>query len=47
MKPQCVTIQLKATEQYFHVVLFITLYEVVLNYKLQRLVQCSNILNLD
>ena len=26
----CVTIQMKATEQYFHVVLFIMLYKVVL-----------------
>ena len=25
MKPKCVTIQMKAIEQYFHVVLFITL----------------------
>ena len=33
MKPQCVTIQKKAIEQYFHVVLFITLYNVVLTLK--------------
>ena len=33
MKPQCVTIQMKAIEQYFHVVLFIMLYKVVLNFK--------------
>ena len=33
MKPQCVTIKMKATEQYFHVVLFITLYKVVLTLK--------------
>ena len=26
MKPGCVTIQMKATEQYFHVVLFIMLF---------------------
>ena len=26
MKPYCVTIQMKAMEQYFHVVLFIMLY---------------------
>ena len=32
MKPTCVTIQMKATEQYFHVVLFIALYEVVLTF---------------
>ena len=30
MKPKSVTIQLKATEQYFPVVLFIMLYKVVL-----------------
>ena len=28
MKPQCVTIQVKGTEQYFHEVLFILLYKV-------------------
>ena len=28
MKPWCVTIQMKAIEQYFHVVLFIMLYKV-------------------
>ena len=33
MKPQCVTIQMKAIEQYFHVVLFIMLYKVVLTFK--------------
>ena len=33
MKPLCVTIQVKATEQYFHVVLFIMLYKVVLTFK--------------
>ena len=33
MKPQCVTIKMKAAEQYFHVVLFITLYKVVLTLK--------------
>ena len=33
MKPWCVTIQMKATEQYFHVVLFIMLYKVVLTFK--------------
>ena len=30
MKPQCVTIQMKAIEQYCHVVLFIMLYRVVI-----------------
>ena len=29
----CVTIQMKATEQYFHVALFIIPYMVVLNFK--------------
>ena len=33
MKPQCATIQMKAIEQYFHVVLFIMLYNVVLTFK--------------
>ena len=33
MKPKCVTIQMKAIEQYFHVVLFITLCKVVLAFK--------------
>ena len=32
VKPWCVTIQLKATEQYFHVVQFIMLYQVVLTF---------------
>jgi len=30
MKPWCVAIQMKAIEQYFHVLLFITLYKEVL-----------------
>ena len=33
IKPYCVTIQLKAIEQYFHVGLFIMLYKVVLTFK--------------
>ena len=33
MKPQCVTIQMKAIEQCFHVVLFIILHEVVLTFE--------------
>ena len=33
MKALCVTIQTKAIEQYFHVVLFIILYKVVLTFK--------------
>ena len=28
MKPYCVTIQMKAIEQYFHVILFIVIYKV-------------------
>ena len=32
MKPQCVTIQMKAIEQYFYVVLFTMLYKVVLTF---------------
>ena len=33
MKPLCVTIQMTAVEQYFHVVLLIMLYKVVLTFK--------------
>ena len=33
MKPYCLTIQMKAIDQYFHVVLFIMLYKVVLTFK--------------
>ena len=33
MKTWCVTIQMKAIEQYFHEVLFIMLYKVVLTFK--------------
>jgi len=33
MKPSCVTIQMKAIEQYFQVVLFIILYKVILTSK--------------
>ena len=32
IKPLCVTIQMKAIEQYFYVVLFIMLYNAVLTY---------------
>ena len=32
-KPQCVTIQIKAAEQYFHAVLFVMLYKVVLTFE--------------
>jgi len=38
-----VTIQMKAVEQYFHVVLFIMLYKVVLNFKSQdKTLVCSH-----
>ena len=33
MKAYCVTIQMKAIEQYFHLVLFITLYKLVLTFE--------------
>ena len=33
MKPQCVTTQMKAIEQYFHVILFIMLHMVVLTFE--------------
>ena len=33
MKPQSVTIHMKATEQYFSVVLFIMLYKIVLTFE--------------
>ena len=33
MKPQCVTIQMKTIEQYFHVVLFIRLHKMALPFK--------------
>ena len=32
MKRQCVTIQVKAIEQYFHEVVFITLHKVILTF---------------
>ena len=32
MKPQCATVEMKAIEQYFHVVLFIMMYKVVLTF---------------
>ena len=33
MKLKCVTIQIKATEQFFHEILFIMLYRVILTFK--------------
>ena len=46
MKAQCVTIQIKAIEQYFHVVLFIMLYKVVLTVKSVDETQVCDHLNL-
>ena len=43
MKSQSVTIQMKATEQYFPVVLFIMLYKVVLTFgSVDKIVQCDH-----
>ena len=36
MKSYCVTIQMKATEQYFSVVLFIMLFKVILTFEFYR-----------
>ena len=42
MKSLIVTIQMKATEQYFHVVLFIMLYEVVLTFgSVDEILKCE------
>ena len=42
MKPYGVTIQMKATEQYFPVVLFIILYKVVLTFEsVDEILQCN------
>ena len=42
MKSYSVTIQMKATEQYFPVVLFIMLYNVVLTFKsVNEILQCD------
>ena len=43
MKPSCVTIQMKAIEQYFLVVLFVMLYEVVLTFKFVGETPCVTI----
>jgi len=43
MKPWCVTIQMKAIEQYFHVVLFIMLYKVILTLSLWMKPWCVTI----
>ena len=43
MKPQSVTIQMKATEQFFPVVLFITLYKVVLTFdSVDEMLKCDH-----
>ena len=43
MKFYGVTIQMKATEQYFHVVLFIMLYEVVLTFEsVDEILRCDH-----
>ena len=41
MKSYDVTIQMKATEQYFLVVLFIILYKVVLNFESEEKIVCN------
>ena len=42
MKSLSVTIQMKATEQYFPVVLFITLYKVVLTFEsVNEIIKCD------
>ena len=41
MKSYGVTIQMKATEQYFPVVLFIILYKVVLNFESEEKIVCN------
>ena len=42
MKSQSVNIQLKATEQYFPVALFIMLYKVVLTYESVNVPKCGH-----
>ena len=42
MKSYGVTIQMKATEQYFHMVLFIMLYKVILTFEsVDEILQCD------
>ena len=44
MKPYGVTIQMKATEQYFPVVLFIMLYKVVLTFEsVDEILKCDHL----
>ena len=46
MKPQSVTIQMKATEQYFPVVLFIMLRKVVLTFEyVDEILNCDHSMN--
>ena len=43
MKSQSMTIQMKATEQYFHVMLFIMLYKVVLTFEsVDEILKCDH-----
>ena len=43
MKSSSVTIQIKATEQYFPVVLFITLYKVALTFEsVDEIIKCDH-----
>ena len=43
MKPHGVTIQMKATEQYFRVVLFVMLYNVVLTFEsVDEILSCDH-----
>ena len=43
MQPQSVTIQMKATEQFFPVVLFIRLYKVVLSFEsVDEILKCDH-----
>ena len=42
MKPLCVTIQMKAIEGFFHVVLFIKLYKVVLTLFVDKTQVCNH-----
>ena len=43
MKPQSLTIQMKATEQYLPVVLFIMLYKVVLTFEsVDEILECDH-----
>ena len=44
MKSQSLTIEIKATEQYFPVVLFTTLYKVILNFQsVDEIPECDHL----